>query len=383
MNADRIRAETLRFDAAAPIAEAWMPPASWYVERDFHELERAAVFARSWQPVARVEALSQPGSYQSGVLAGEPWLVVRGEDGELRAFANVCRHKGREVVQGHGCAAELVCGYHAWSYKLDGALKSAPKIGGIRDFDRATMGLTPLRTEVWGPWVFVNHDPNAAPLAAQLRELDRRLEASRWGELRFFAEKRWVIESNWKVVVDNYLDGGYHIPHMHPTLDAQLDMEHYGTELFGEYNIQGSPAATERDARIGYDADDRIGSGAIYAWLHPNFMLNRYGPCLDTNHVRPLGPERCEVIYEFYFAETDGSEAQTFIEQSIAQSDVTQREDIAICESVQIGLRSRHYDRGRYAPGLEIGEHHFHRLLARDYLAALDEQTARAHSSHA
>jgi choline monooxygenase len=373
MNFEHLRSEILRFDPGVPVERAWMPPASWYVDPDFYALERETVFARSWQLVARVAELPGPGAYISGVLAGEPWVVVRQDDGELAAFANVCRHKGREVVQGSGCASELVCGYHAWCYTLAGDLKSAPKIAGILDFDRKQMGLVPLGVETWGPWVFINGDRNAAPLSARVATLDQRLELGGWQDLTFVGRRSWVLNCNWKVYIDNYLDGGYHIPHMHPTLDAQLDMQNYGTELFDECSIQGSPASTAGDQRIAFDAEARIGDGALYAWIHPNLMLNRYGSCLDSNHVRPLGPHRCEVAYEFYFAETVGKEAQQFIDESMQQSDVTQQEDIAICESVQVGLGSRAFDRGRYAPGLELGEHHFHGLLARDFRTALRE----------
>jgi choline monooxygenase len=141
------------------------------------------------------------------------------------------------------------------------------------------------------------------------------------------------------------------------------------------------PAATA-DGRTQIDPSVRIGPGAIYAWIYPNFMLNRYGPCLDTNYVVPLGPDRCRVDYEFFFlgngdGDGDGDEeARRFVEQSIEQSAVTQREDIAICESVQLGLGSRHYDTGRYAPRVEIGEHHFHRLLAADLRRALGLPTS-------
>ena len=371
--ASSLRDAISSFDSAAPIEDAWTPPSSWYVDPKFHELERRAVFARSWQPVARVADLAQTGDYASGVVAGEPWVVVRGEDGELRAFANTCRHKGREVVQGCGRSEQLVCGYHAWTYDLCGALRSAPRMAGIRGFERGAMSLPPIAIEIWGPWVFVNFDADAAPLAGQVTELDRRLTATDWGRLRYVHGATWDIASNWKVVVDNYLDGGYHIPHMHPTLDAQIDMSTYRTEVFERYSIQSTGASSVNDERIEYAAGDRIGGGAIYAWLHPNFMLNRYGGCLDTNLVLPVGPDRCRVIYEFFFEETEGAQATQFIEQSVAQAAVTQREDIAICESVQVGLQSGSYDRGRYAPQVEQGDHHFHGLLAADLRAAIEE----------
>lgn len=364
--------EVRRFDPEVPIERAWMPPASWYTSPALYDLERRSVLHRTWQPVARVAELTEPGSYASGCFAGEPWVVVRGDDGELRAFHNTCRHKGREVVQGAGRAQSLVCGYHAWEYDLRGKLRSAPKMAGIEEFDRDEMSLRPLAVDVWGPWVFVNGDVDAPPMKARLPELDERLEATNWNELAWAERTTWEIGCNWKVYVDNYLDGGYHIPHMHPTLDAQLDMSTYRTDLFAESSIQTSDPSSAGDERIDYAAGERIGPGAIYAWIYPNFMLNRYGPCLDSNWVVPLGPNRCRVEYEFYFLETDGPSAAEFIRRSIDQSAVTQREDISICESVQVGLNSSSYDRGRYAPRVEVGEHHFHRLLSADLRRALD-----------
>jgi choline monooxygenase len=353
------RHELERFDLEIPIERAHTPPASWYTSPELFELERERVFGRTWQPVARLAQLRDIGQYVSGCFVDRPWVVVRDREGRLRGYHNVCRHKGREVVRGAGTAQQLVCGYHAWSYDLDGRLRKAPQTAGIEAFDREAMSLVPIQVETWGPWVFVNFDPDAAPLAPRLTELDSRLVASDWTSLEYVHRTEWTAACNWKVVVDNFLDGGYHVPHMHPSLDAQLDMANYKTELFGEFSIQSCPSARERTE------GQRIGSEAIYAWIHPNFMLNRYGTCMDSNHVIPLGPSRCKIVYEFYFRDPVGDEARAFIAESIEQSAVTQREDLEICESVQIGLNSGAYDRGRYAPRVEHGEHHFHRLLAR------------------
>jgi len=364
MDHAQLTREVESFDQALPIERAWTPPSSWYTSSAIHDLELRGILAHTWQPVARVEQLQGSGAFVTGVLNGEPWALVRGADGTLRAFHNTCRHKGREVVQGCGRADELVCGYHAWTYDLQGRLRSAPRMAGIEDFDRSDMSLRALALEVWGPWVFLNLDLDAAPLAPTLSSLESRLASTGWEQLRCVDERSWTIDCNWKVFVDNYLDGGYHIPHMHPTLDAQLDMASYRTEIFEGYSIQSSRPAVASDGSIDFEASARIGEEALYVWLFPNFMLNRYGPCLDTNRVIPLGPDRCRILYEFFFLETEGEDAQSFIQASIEQAAVTQREDIAICESVQLGLSSKGYDRGRYAPRVEMGEHHFHRMLA-------------------
>src|SRR5690606_28056264 len=193
------------------------------------------------------------------------------------------------------------CGYHAWIYDLRGRLRSAPRMAGIEGFDREALSLPPLAVEAWGPWAWVNPVPDAAPLRTRVTALDRMLAATQWDRLRFHSRSSWTLECNWKVYVDNYLDGGYHIPHMHPSLDAQIDMATYRTELHGEFSVQTVEPAARPDERTAVDPSVRIGPGAVYAWLYPNFMLNRYGPCLDTNHVIPLGPDRRRVDYEFRF----------------------------------------------------------------------------------
>ena len=348
------------FDASLPIEEAWTPPSGWYTDPRLFELERTTLLAHSWQPVARLSELAVSGDYVSGCFAGEPWVVVR-DGGQLRAFANVCRHKGREVVTGSGRSDQLVCGYHAWSYDLNGRLRKAPRMGGVQAFDREAMRLTPLGVDVWGPWVFVHQNPDAPRLHELHPELDAQLEASGWSELRFSGTRTWDIACNWKVYADNYLDGGYHIPHMHPTLDAQLDMASYRTVLYERSCMQTSGSGD-------HEAGARIGGRAIYAYIYPCLALNRYGSCLDSNHIIPIAPDRCRVEYEFYF---DASVDDAAIERSMEQSDITQREDIEICESVQRGLRSANYDRGRYAPSVEVAEHHFHQFLARHYRSEL------------
>jgi choline monooxygenase len=343
------------FDADAPIEEASMPPSAWYTDPGFYELERRALFSTSWQPLARAAELEAPGCYTSGCFAGEPWVLVR--DGEaVRGFHNVCRHKGREVVTGAGVAESLTCGYHGWRYRLDGGLDSAPRIAGIRGFDRAAMSLPPLAVQRWGPWIWASADAGAA-LSIDA-ELDRRLAATGWDELRYAGRRSYALACNWKVFVDNYLDGGYHVATAHPSLADQIDTGGYTTELLERCSIQSAPPRPGRP---------RIGGGALYAFLFPNVMLNRYGPCLDSNWVVPLAPDRCEVVFEFYF---EAGVDDGFAAESMAEADRIQREDIALCESVQRGLTSSSYDTGRYAPRLEIAEHHFHRLLAAAFRAA-------------
>ncbi|MFT5680300.1 MAG: choline monooxygenase [Myxococcota bacterium] len=358
-----------RFDPTLPLSRASTPPSGWYTDPAIHALERAAVFHKAWHPVAHIAQLPPPGGFLGGCRMDMPWLIVRDTDGALRAFHNTCRHKGAVLVEGAGVAESLVCPFHAWEYRLDGRLKKAPQLGAIADFDRAQMSLPSMGLAQWGPLVLVHADPDAAPPDALFPELSAALSSGGWSDLIHFGQGRYQLDCNWKVFIDNYLDGGYHIDHMHPSLSEQLDMSSYRTEVFAESSIQRSAPSTGSD-QVDFSVAARMGGGPVYGWLHPHFAINRYGPGMDTNLVIPLGVDRCEVVFDFYFfPDTDPG----LVAASMAQSDVTQQEDITICASVQKGLQSPSYDRGRYAPRWEAGALHFHRLLHSAYTAALNK----------
>jgi choline monooxygenase len=298
-------------------------------------------------------------------VANEPYVVVRDEDGELRAFYNVCRHHAAQVMIGEGSTDTLVCPYHGWTYALDGRLVSAPELGGVRDFDRDCFGLKPMHVAQWGSFVFICMAEKPAPLADDLAVLHKRLHDMNVRGPHFVERRAYTIQCNWKVYVDNYLDGGYHVAHCHPGLAGQLDMSSYRTEVFDRFSIQ-SGLGSDQNPGEGTDFAERIGDHVLYAWVYPNLMINRYGPMMDTNCVMPRGHDQTEVIFDYYFIEALGGE-RGFVEKSLAASDVVQREDVDICESVQRGLESSSYDKGRYSVKREAGEHHFHRLLAADF----------------
>jgi choline monooxygenase len=363
---DAIRDELSRFDPSLPIESAWTPPASWYRRPEFLELERERVFRRTWQAVGRLDQVSRPGDYFTGCVVDDPYVVLRDQAGTLRAFHNVCRHHAAQVCGGEGSLTELVCPYHGWTYKLDGALARAPRLGKNELFDRRAFSLMPAAVATFGAFVFIYLGDDPPPLAAQFAELAPRLDATATWDLRFVARKSYELRCNWKVYVDNYLDGGYHVSVLHKALAGQLDLDTYVTEIFPRVSIQSCRAPEEPRAAAGGDFAERIGDEALYAFVYPNFMVNRYGPILDTNRVLPLGHDRTCVVFDFYFEATAGAAAETFIERSIAASHRVQEEDVAICESVQRGLSSPAYDRGIYAPGIETAAYHFHRLLASD-----------------
>ena len=364
MTGDAFRRELARFDPETPIEQAWTPPASWYVETEFLAAERTAVFQESWQAVGRIDQVRNPGDYFTGCLLDLPYVVLRDGDGTLRAFHNVCRHHAAEVCSGAGTLQELSCPYHGWTYRLDGRLTRAPRLGRSDVFDRDRFSLKPAAVEAWGPLVFIYLGENPPPLAPPLAELKRRLDAMGTSDLTFAARRTYDMKCNWKVYVDNYLDGGYHVAVLHQALAGQLDLDTYLTEIMDRVSIQSVRAPETAPGAAGGDFAERIGAEALYAFVHPNLMLNRYGPILDTNYVVPLSHDTARVVFDYWFKEVDGPEAKEFIERSLVASDRVQLEDVEICESVQRGLGSPAYDRGIYAPKIEMAAYRFHQVLA-------------------
>ena len=361
------------YDADAPLERAWTIPADWYLSSEVMELERRTVFAHSWQVAGRSDRVRVPGQYLSCALAsGEPIVVVRGRDDVLRGFFNVCRHHAAAIVnQGEGAAEYLRCPYHGWTYSLEGELKGTPDFAGVCDFNPASSGLVPLEVGQWGQWVFVK-------IGGGGPSLESFVGAAPWtgagtsglDDLSWMERRHYTLDCNWKVFVDNYLDGGYHVPHVHKGLDSVLDYGHYTVELAAYGCLQSSPivskGAHDRTQAV------RQGERAYYYWIYPNFMINRYGRSMDTNLVIPRGVDRTDVIFDFYFSDVSESASEHNL-ASIQVSEEIQEEDVAVCASVQRGLRSGAYTAGRLSVRREAGEHLFHRLLSRDLKAGLAE----------
>jgi choline monooxygenase len=363
------------YDERAPLSQASTIPAAWYVDPRIAELERLSVFSKTWQLVARTDQVKTPGQFVRATVAGEPIVVVRGNDGILRAFYNVCRHHAAAVVtEPCGQASLLHCPYHGWNYGLDGSLKGMPEFEGVENFERAQNGLVPVRVETWECFVFVNLDDHAIPLAEFLGGLVQRIAPLGIGKLHYFDRRTYNIHCNWKVFVDNYLDGGYHVPHLHKGLNSVLDYKQYTIENEDRYCLQSSPMVAGEDAATGAA---RKGDRAWYFWQHPNLMINCYEGYMDTNVVIPVDVDHCTVIFDFYFA--DISEARReYNEQSVIVGNRVQEEDLGICEDVQRGLKSRAYRAGRLSVRREAGEQLFHRLLAGDLRRGMALSSAAA-----
>lgn len=330
------------------LARASTLPSNSYVDPAVLEREQRAIFGRTWQLVGRAEQVAEPGGYFTAQIANEPLLIVRGNDGELRALSNVCRHRAGPIAKGEGKRPVLQCGYHGWTYALDGRLLTTPEFDGVECFDKSAVSLPRFRVEEWGGLVFVNLDPAAPSLRDFVGDLAKSLDTFR--DFHLAARKEWFVDCNWKVYVDNYLEG-YHIPIVHPSLFRALDYQRYSTETRRTHSIQHAPLRK---------GDDQ----AEYYWLFPNLMLNVYPDNYSTNLIVPLGPTRTLTLFEWYFHNADAPDVQRRVDEQIAFSDEIQLEDIGICEAVQRGLASATYDTGRFSPQRENGVHHFHGLYA-------------------
>lgn len=351
--------------APQPLATALALPAHCYVDPAMHGRDRGAVFARSWQLVAHAAQVAGAGDHAVAEIAGVPLVIVRGDDGVLRALHNVCRHRAGPLAtcDGRGARA-LTCQYHGWTYALDGQLRGAPEMGRAEEFDSVAIRLPQARVTEWQGLVFAALDAAAPPFDAVVDGIDARLAAAghRLADYRFHRRVSYDIDCDWKAYVDNYLEG-YHVPRVHLGLNALLDYRSYTTTTARWHSLQASPLDS---------APTLYGSGeALYYWLWPNTMLNCLPGRLQTNRVLPLATGRCRVEFDFFYAEANAAQADA----DAQFSDDVQKEDIGICEAVQRNLASGSYVAGRLNPLRESGVWHFHELLRAAYRQRTPERT--------
>ena len=352
----------------------------FYTDPAILALERERILRRTWQWVGTLShpcgesngvkrTIADPETYFTVDLAGEPIVVVRDKSGILRAFSNVCRHRAGPIAQESGCRSVLNCAYHGWTYTLDGCLIGTPEVDGVEFFDRSTMGMVPLRCETWEQFIFVNFALAGPSLAEFLGNIPQLARECSFEGLSLVERRDYFVNCNWKVYVDNYLEG-YHIPIVHPGLLKEIDYPRYRCETFRYHSQQLGPV---KPLKAG-DAHERVyvpGNGlndALYFWVFPNLMLNIYPDNVSVNLIVPLSHDKTLTIFEWYFHDADSPKALERAAKAIGFSDTVQQEDIHICEAVQRGLQSATYDRGRYSVKRENGVHHFHRLLA-EFLA--------------
>jgi choline monooxygenase len=342
-------------------------PYAQYTDRSTLEREQEAIFERSWLYVTHTGALQRPGDYVTARVGKVPLVLTRDEHGDLHALRNVCCHRGAEAVPaGCGNAKALQCQYHGWTYKLDGRLLGAPRSGTEPGFDKADFALARTRIDTYGPFVFVNLDLGAEPLRDALEGIPALVDDTgvELDKLRFGERREYLVEANWKVVVENYLEC-YHCPVAHPSFADVIDLNTYTIETFGRTSTQiGQP----KDADAAADASMKVKYGR-YNYVWPTFMLNIYpGPGnVSTNLVVPLGVDKTLAVYDFFYEEGADQSATAEITDLIHQVMV---EDVGLCESVQRGMSSETFSAGRLMLRYEHSIQHFQSLVRAALAAA-------------
>jgi Rieske 2Fe-2S family protein len=363
-------------------------PAWVYRSSDFYRAEQRTIFARAWLLVGHVSQVRQPGDYVSMSIAGEPVAAVRGADGELRAFSNVCRHRGARVLDGAGsCGKAIRCPYHGWTYGLDGALLAVPEKTGFPGFDREANGLWPLHCGVAAGFVFVSLSPDPDPLDEYLGPFEEWLRPYRPERLVRYDSARNILPINWKNSIDNYLEG-YHIPVGHPGLLRLLEYKQYLVETSGAaVSIARSPIR----AKASHDRRERLYQRLVrpmpglrepernqwnFVFAFPGMTVNLYPDQIDFWLNYPLDERRTLTVWTaFRPPETSGRRDRLVRRLNTRINHLVQEEDNELTERVQEGLGSSLYRAGVLG-ARENGLKHFHDLVrAAIPAAAADDES--------
>jgi choline monooxygenase len=349
--------------------------AETYIEPRWMAFEYDAIFKRTWQWVCHVEKLRTPGAFVTIDIAGQPVCVVRDNDGVLRAFYNVCKHRAHELLKGEGQANKIMCPYHAWTYDLTGQLRRAPETENLAGFNIKDICLDQVQVEEFCGFVYVNLDPNAPSLSSQSGDLET--EIRHWApdidQLTFGHRLSYDIKSNWKNVVDNFLEC-YHCPVVHKDFCSLVDMDTYTVTTHGIYSSHMAEAG--KGANSAYDVSNATVRTHAVWWLWPNTCLMRYPgrSSMIVLNIIPAGCDRTLETYDFFLETPEPDEMEK--EAIRYLDDVLQVEDISLVESVQRGMNTPAFSQGRivHDPAgsgkSEHAVHHFHGLVLEAYRQA-------------
>lgn len=354
-----------RYEIADVPGRSWTLPSDFYTGAQAFADSREKIFARSWQYITDADHLKTPNwahpfTLLEGVL-DEPLMFTRDRDDKVHCLSNVCTHRGTLVCEGAGGQNSLRCRYHGRRFDLDGKFRSMPEFDEVENFPSESDNLAAVPWGKWRKFLFVSPNP-AAPLDQVFAEIERRVGWMPIEEFVFAPERArdYMVKAHWALYVDNYLEG-FHIPYIHASLNETLDYSNYTVEMFDYGNLQlGVSSGGEEVFDLPKSSPDYGRDiAAYYYWLFPNLMLNFYPWGLSINVVRPLAPDRTKVSFiPFVWDESKlGSGAG-------AELDRVEREDEAVVEAVQRGLRSRYYDRGRFSAKREDGVHQFHQMIS-------------------
>lgn len=372
-------------DDDAPVranpAESFTIPARFYNDPEIYELEKPAIFYRSWWFCAHRSQLSEPGSYVTSKIMDQNIVVVCTHDRTLKAFYNVCQHRGHELVQGSGKKAVFTCPYHAWTYDLNGQFKRARNTAQMSGFEACEFALKPVQVEEYCGFVFVNLDPEATPFSEQAEGLGDEIRhyCPEVEQMVFAQRDSYEVACNWKVLLDNFLEC-YHCAVAHKDFVDLVDMKSYRSKLHNIYSshCSGKVASTTSKAFSFEKGRDDFGYAGWFVWPNLTIWVYPGEPNISTLQMIPNGLDRT-IEHQDWFIPTL-SPSKQLREAMVYQKDVLQPEDISLCESVQKGLKSKGYNQGRFVIDEDLSElsehavHHFQKMIVDALGATLDRK---------
>jgi phenylpropionate dioxygenase-like ring-hydroxylating dioxygenase large terminal subunit len=350
-------------------AKSFTIPARYYLDADILAREKEAVFYKNWWYAGHQSQLIDPGCYLTLQVCDQNIIVIRDRSGGLNAYYNVCQHRGHELLFGKGKVRTITCPYHAWSYGFDGELKAARNTEKMVEFDKCQFSLKPVQVEVFCGLVFVNLDLSAAPLREQAAELETEIRefCPRVDDVTFAQRDDYDVASNWKIMVDNFLEC-YHCHPAHKDFVNLVDMDSYSSTVKGIYSshISSAVATTQSSAYEFEKGEVDFGYAGWFLWPNLTIWIFPGEPNISTLQMIPAGAGRTIEHQDWYLPNPEPTEQQRAAMDY--QRDVLQPEDVGLCESVYRGLQSKGYNQGRFVVDPERSElsehavHHFQQL---------------------
>ncbi len=347
------------FDINPDIRRAETLSSEFYTGEKFFDESKEKIFARTWQLIGTKNEIDnlKPFTLLENFL-DEPVLITK-QNENLHCLSNVCTHRGKILIENECKASGIRCGYHGRRFELNGKFLSMPEFERAENFPSEKDNLPHIPFEVWNDFLFVSLNP-IAPLGEFLAEINEKISFFGFENLKFHAAKDYTVKAHWALYCENYLEG-FHIPFVHKALNNAIDYGSYKTETFHYSILQTAmsepPAAAGGLHAATFDFNESI--AAHYFFIFPNLMLNFYPWGLSVNIVKPIKKDLTKVSYLTFV-----NDESKLNKGAGADLETVEFEDQAVVESVQKGINSRAYDKGRYSPAREQGTHHFHRLIA-------------------
>lgn len=364
------------------VARSSTLPADWYTSRALFELEQEHLFRRVWQHVGRTEQVSAPGDYFTCEVANEQVVVVRDGAGELHALSNVCLHRAGPVATACGKRKAFQCPYHGWTYELDGRVRRTQGMDDTECLDPETMRLPEFEVAVWGPLVWVRLEPGGPSLDEWLADVTPRAANYDFNTLEYVGGRRWHIPCNWKMYVDNYMEG-YHIPFIHPGLQQALhpDIYTYALHTYSNQQYGGEPHPRGPGSRVASvlgstqafraikppldGLTEEEASGYYFIWLFPTNTFNFMPDGFLLFTIRPTDVEATECTFSWWLPPAADLTDKLLQAAIVNFGHLVNMEDLEICMYAQKGMRSSVYSQGRYSANQEVCLHHFHQMYVK------------------